>query len=55
MPIFVGFGNPLLDLTFKLKDDGKEIFKKYNLEKDGQKELPFEDLESLTSELFGAK
>lgn len=39
------FGNPLLDITVSIKND--ELLKKYNLEKNGQKELSLEKLNNL--------
>jgi hypothetical protein len=35
----------LLDITVQIKDD--ELLQKYSLEKNGQKELPFEKLSKL--------
>jgi hypothetical protein len=39
------FGNPLLDVTVQITDD--ELLKKYNLEKNGQKEVSLEKLSKL--------
>lgn len=39
------FGNPLLDITVQIKND--ELLQKYNLEKNGQKEVPLEMLGKL--------
>lgn len=39
------FGNPLLDITVQIKND--ELLKKYNLEKNGQKEVALEKLSKL--------
>lgn len=39
------FGNPLLDITVQVKNN--ELLQKYNLEKNGQKEVPLEMLGKL--------
>lgn len=44
-PKLIIFGNPLLDITVQIKDD--ELLKKYQLEVDGQKEVPLEELGNL--------
>lgn len=39
------FGNPLLDITVQITND--ELLKKYNLERNGQKEVSLEKLGKL--------
>lgn len=39
------FGNPLLDITVQIKNN--ELLKKYNLERNGQKEVSQEKLSKL--------
>lgn len=39
------FGNPLLDITIQIKNE--ELLTKYNLEKNGQKEVSLEMLGKL--------
>lgn len=44
-PKLLVFGNPLLDVTIKISDD--EILKKYDIEKNGQLEVPLDTLTNL--------
>lgn len=44
-PKLLVFGNPLLDITVQINDD--ELLNKYNLERNGQMEVPFEKLAKL--------
>lgn len=44
-PKLLVFGNPLLDISVTIKDD--ELLLKYNLEKNGQKEVSLESLGKL--------
>ncbi|XP_012269949.2 adenosine kinase-like [Athalia rosae] len=48
VPAVVGFGNPLLDIYTSLESD--DILKKYNLEVDGEQELPVEIIQQLINE-----
>lgn len=49
MASVAGFGNPLIDLTVKITDD--ELLRKYNLNEDGQKELPKNDMKLLFDDI----
>lgn len=44
-----GFGNPLLDITVKIKDD--TLLRKYNLNSDDQKEIPLEEMNNLLKDI----
>lgn len=39
------FGNPLLDVTIQINDD--DLLKKYEIEKNGQAEVPLDKLSNL--------
>lgn len=47
-PKLIIFGNPLLDVTVQIKDD--ELLQKYQLEVNGQKEVPLDELGKLISD-----
>lgn len=47
-PKLLVFGNPLLDITVQIKND--ELLKKYNLEKNGQKEVSLEKLSKIVGD-----
>lgn len=44
-----GFGNPLLDITVKIQDD--KLLRKYNLNKDDQKEILVEEMNHLLNDI----
>lgn len=48
-PAVAAFGNPLLDIFVILKND--ELFKKYNLESDGERELCEKKMQELIADL----
>lgn len=47
-PKLLVFGNPLLDITLTITDDS--LLQKYNLEKNGQKEVSLEKLHKLIND-----
>lgn len=47
-PKLLVFGNPLLDISVTIKDD--DLLLKYNLEKNGQKEVSLAKLSNLVRE-----
>ena len=47
-PKLLVFGNPLLDITLTITDD--TLLQKYNLEKNGQKEVSLEKLHKLIND-----
>lgn len=44
-----GFGNPLLDITVQIQNDS--ILKKYNLNRDDQKEITIEEMNKLLNDI----
>lgn len=49
-PRLLVFGNALLDVTVQMNDNDDELLKKYNLERNGQAEVPLDKLNSLFNE-----
>lgn len=49
MVVVAGFGNPLFDVTVKIKDDA--LLKKYNLKEDSQKEISQNDMKCLFDDI----
>lgn len=49
-PKLLIFGNPLLDVTVQMNENDNELLRKYNLEKNGQAEVPLDKLNSLFNE-----
>lgn len=49
-PRLLVFENALLDVTVQLKEDDNSLLRKYNLETNGQKEVPLETLNELFNE-----
>lgn len=49
-PRLLVFGNPLLDVTVQLNEEEDELLKKYKLDKNGQAEVPLDQLNSLFNE-----
>lgn len=47
--VLAGFGNPLLDITVKIEDD--KLLKKYNLNRDDQKEISVKEMNSLLNDI----
>lgn len=49
MIVLAGFGNPLLDVTVKIDNDG--LLKKYSLNRDDQKEIPLQEMQNLLKDV----
>lgn len=49
-PKLLVFGNPLLDVTVQINENDNELLQKYELEKNGQAEVPLDKLNSLFNE-----
>lgn len=49
MVVVAGFGNPLFDVTVKIKDD--VLLKKYNLKEDSQKEVSQNNMKCLFDDI----
>lgn len=49
-PRLLVFGNALLDVTVQMDDNDDELLRKYNLERNGQAEVPLDKLNSLFNE-----